>query len=291
MKFRMKNWYIHILVFGFIAIVATGNVFAQKTKKKTTRVAVEYFKDHNKIESLVAILRIKEDRYVPLSDVWVQFYCINDTSKVVLDKIRTNENGEAIFAIENNPKISKDSLGFMSFDIEYIGNTSNKGASRKIKVKQANLEVSFFQKDTIKYIEVSAIDIGLDNQITPIKDLDILFYIKGTFSLLNFGDEKTDENGKIQIPFPVDMPGDTIGVLTIVSKIEEDNTFGTIESRGKINWGIPVKLAEEKHRGLGDTDAPLWMVYTLIILLSTVWLHYSYVIFLIVKIKLMKRTF
>ena len=76
-----------------------------------------------------------------------------------------------------------------------------------------------------------------------------------------------------------------------------DGTLADIEARrslatkenGKINWGIPVPLAEEKRRGLGDTDAPLWMVYTLIILLSAVWFHYLYVIYMIIKIKIVDK--
>lgn len=267
-------------------MIAAGDVFAQKRKKSI--IKVEYFKNHNKTESLVVTLRVKEKQYVPLSDAVVQFYCINDTSNVLLDKINTNEKGQAIIAIDDNPNIFKDTSRFVTFEVEYNGDTTIKGAKSKIAVKQADLEVSFFQKDTIKSIEVNAKEIGLDDQNTPIKDLDISFYIKGTFSLLNFGKEKTDEKGNTKIEFPVHMPGDTAGVLTIVVRIEEEDTYGTIETRGEINWGTPIQLPEEKHRGLGDTDAPLWMVYTLITLLSAVWFHYLYVIFLIVKIKLMK---
>ncbi len=286
----MKNLFKNILILGLVSIIATGNVIAQKKGKKTTRISVEYIKDYRKTESLVVTLRVREKRYVPFNDVEVFFYCINDTSTVLLDRIRTNENGEAIFVIEDNPKITRDPLGLITFEVVYKGNNSIKGAKRTIVIKQASLDVSFFQKDTIKSIEVNVNQLGLDDQITPIKDLEILFYIQGTFSQLKFGKEKTDENGKVIVKFPVDMPGDTLGILTIVAKIEEDDMYGTVESRGKINWGIPVPLAEEKHRGLGDTDAPLWMVYTLIILLSAVWFHYLYVIFLIIKIKLVRRS-
>ena len=38
-------------------------------------------------------------------------------------------------------------------------------------------------------------------------------------------------------------------------------------------------------RGLGDTDAPLWMVYTLITLLSLVWFHYMYIIITVFRIR------
>jgi 5-hydroxyisourate hydrolase-like protein (transthyretin family) len=283
----MKSIFKHILIIGLIAATATGNVFGQKKQKKKARVQVEYIKNYNKSEQLMATLIVKEKRYVPLSDAVIQFYSLNDTSRVLLEKMRTDKDGKAMFNIAaSNPKIFKDTSGVLTFEVEYNGNSAIKGAKRKIAIKQGDLEISFFQKDSIKSIEVNATEIGADDQLIPIEGVNILFYVQGTFSLLNFGKEKTDENGIVHIGFPIDMPGDTTGVLTIVTKIEEDKTFGTVESRGEINWGVPIQPVKEKQRGLGDTDAPLWMVYTLITLLSAVWFHYIYVIFLIVKIKL-----
>jgi len=286
----MKNVYKLILI-SLISIIAIGNVVAQKKpSKKSTKLRLEYVKNFNDEETLVASLIVKEKSYIPLKNVEVLFYSMNDTSSTLLDKIKTNENGQAVFLINNNPSVFKDSLGQISIEVEYQGDEKIKGAKRKIVIKQATLEVSFFQKDTVKYIEVELSEIAANDQIMPIENLGISFYIKGTFSQLNFGKEKTDKNGKVKIEFPIDMPGDTNGVLTIIAKIEEDDMYGTVESRGEINWAVPVPLAQEKQRGLGDTDAPLWMVYTLITLLSAVWFHYLYVVFMIVKIKLTKSS-
>jgi hypothetical protein len=285
----MNNLHRYIVLLGILTLVTASDLVAQKTQKKTTRIALEYIKNYDKTESLVATLRVKDPKYIALNDVVVQFYSVYDTSKILLDKIRTNENGEAIFLLDDNPKILKDTSGVMSFEVEYFGDKSKNSSKRKLSVKQANLEMSFLQKADVKSIEVSANEIGLDGEPIPIEGITLQFYIKGTFSLLNFAKEKTDEDGIVQVEFPVDMPGDTAGVLTIVVKIEENRTFGTIESRGKMNWAIQLEPTKEKQRGLGDTDAPLWMVYTLIILLSAVWFHYFYVIFLIIKIKLANR--
>jgi hypothetical protein len=282
----MNSMIKHILLMSLITVIATANVIAQKKKK--ARVRVEYFKNHNNSGELEATLIVKEKRYLPQRDAVLRFYSINDTSRVFLDKIRTDKDGKAIFTLKDNPKIFKDALGVLTFEVEYNGTSSIEGVRRKIAVKQGDLEISFFQKDSTKSIEVSATEIGLEDQIVPIEDVNILFYVQGTFSLLNFGKEKTDENGIVHMEFPITMPGDTTGVLTIIAKIEEDKTYGTIESLGEINWGIPIQPVKEKQRGLGDTDAPLWMVYTLIILLSAVWFHYFYVIILIVKMKLAK---
>jgi hypothetical protein len=279
----------HILVISLIVTIANGNTLAQTKKKKTARVQVEYFKNHKKPGQLVAKLIVKEKRYLPLSDAVLQFYSINDSSRVLLEKIRTDKNGKALFTIKDNPKIFKDLSGVLTFEVEYNGSTTIKAAKRKISVKQGDLEISFFQKDSIKSIEVRATEFGLEDQIASVEGVNIQFYIQGTFSQLNFGKEKTDENGLAHMDFPIDMPGDTTGTLTIVAKIVEDEMLGTIETRGEINWGKPIAPVREKKRGLGDTDAPLWMVYTLIILLSTVWFHYLYVIFLIIKIKMVGK--
>ena len=282
----MNNLNKYIVILSLLTLITAGNLLAQKTPKKTTRMAVEYVKNYDKTESLVATLRVKDPKYIALSDVVVEFYSVYDTSKVLLDKIRTNNTGEAIFNLEDNSKILKDSTGVMTFEVQYPGDKSTKGSDKTLSVKQANLEVSFFQKENVKSIEVSASEIGTDGENIPLEGIKLKFYIKGTFSLLNFAEEETDRAGKVQVEFPVDMPGDTAGVLTIVVKIEENKTYGSVESRGVMNWAIQLEPMREKQRGLGDTDAPLWMVYTLIILLSAVWFHYFYVIFLIIKIKL-----
>jgi hypothetical protein len=287
----MKYWYKHIIIICFILATSTEHVFSQSTEKKTTRIQVEYVRSYDNTEKLIAVLRIKEERYVPLTNAVVEFYNLNDSNRVLMGKSQTDEKGESPFFINGDHDLFKDSTGQVSFEVEYRGSDTIKGSTRKIKIKQASLEVSFFQKDTVKYIQIDANRFDSNDQIFPLEDQKVQFYIKGMFSLLNIGKEKTDSNGVIIVAFPIDMPGDTSGVLTIVAKVVEDKTYGTIESRGRINWGIPVPPKAEKHRGLGDTDAPLWMVYTLIILLSAVWFHYLYVIYLIVKIKLARKSY
>ena len=276
----------HILIIGLFVFFVAGNALAQK--KKATRIKVGYEKQFNMPGTLVASLLVREKRYEPFSNATVIFYSINDTSKVLIDELKTDSNGLAKLVIAESSNIYKDDAGIMMFEVEYIGTELTKGSSRKTSIKQADLNVSFIKQDEVKFIEVDLQELSLDDQDAPIENVAVLFYIKGTFSLLNLGKEKTDENGKAKIEFPVDMPGDTLGVLTIVAKVEDHDIYGSIESRGEMDWGIPFIQADEKRRGLGDTDAPLWMVYTLITLLSAVWFHYLYVIYMIIKIRLAK---
>jgi hypothetical protein len=50
--------------------------------------------------------------------------------------------------------------------------------------------------------------------------------------------------------------------------------------------GKRLLLEPKQKRGLGDTDAPLWMVYTLLVLLSGVWFHVIYVLGLVIRINI-----
>jgi hypothetical protein len=70
-----------------------------------------------------------------------------------------------------------------------------------------------------------------------------------------------------------------------VAKVEDNEIYGNVEVSGTINWGKPLPPENIIKRGLGDTNAPLWMVYTLIVLLSLVWFHYLYIIFNVFRIR------
>ena len=122
----------------------------------------------------------------------------------------------------------------------------------------------------------------------PVNELKIQFYVPRTFSLLKVG-ESTLSDGSASIDFPVTLPGDSRGGLTIVAKIEDNETYGNLEASGKIDWGKPSPPEIIVKRGLGDTNAPLWMVYTLIVLLSGVWLHVVYIIILIIRINIIGK--
>lgn len=282
----MNIMYKNIFIVSVFLLSAVSHISAQTQTVQKTRLKLEYFKNHDKTKNLIAKITAKKKKNNPLQGVIISFYNINDTAKVLLDNIKTNDKGEALLTLSEQFEIFKNSTGLMSFEVEFEGNDSCTSARKNLSIWEADLEISFFQKNTIKFIEIQASEPGNDNGNIPLEDIEVLFYVKGTFSLLKIGEKETDGSGKAMIEFPTDIPGDTAGVLTIVTKIEEDDDYGTVTAKGEINWGKPIQPVDEKKRGLGDTDAPLWMVYTLIILLSAVWFHYFYVIYQIIMIKL-----
>jgi hypothetical protein len=286
---HMNSGYKPFLMVTLMALISVTGIMAQDTLISSTRIQAAYYKDQDGMERIAAKLLIKAERYEPFANAELQFFAVSDTSNVLLEKITTNDKGEAVYMLKAEDKGYTDSTGLMSFVVEYAGSPTTNDASKDLQVKAAYLKVSFFQEDTSKFISVEAFEKGSDDSPIPIAETEVGLYVKGTFSYFNIAKEVTTPDGKLIVPFPVQMPGDTAGVITIVAKIEDNDVYGNVEAWGEINWARRVPLAVEARRGLGDTDAPLWMVYTLIVLLSAVWLHYAYVIFLIVKIKLAKH--
>lgn len=279
----MDKLWILILVFMFSSSYC---VSAQDKIKRKTRLKVEYLKDFDKKQKIRAIIKVKQKKYRALKGIQLSFYSFDDTSKVLLTKLITNEIGQADIVL-NKEQLLKNERGKAIIEVEFEGNDTCKAARKSVSFKDAFINLSFLQKDSVKYVEVNCRRVNdTIKGTTPLSGELIEFFIKGTFSLLKFGENKTDESGVSMIPFPTDMPGDTLGLITIIAKIIDSEEYGTLQVKGEINWAKPIMPVVENRRGLGDTDAPLWMVYSLIVLLSAVWFHYLFVIIQVIRIKL-----
>ena len=91
--------------------------------------------------------------------------------------------------------------------------------------------------------------------------------------------------------FPTSIIGDSLGNVLVISRLEDHYDYGNVEVSGEIKWAIPKKLltAERPVRELWTPIAPLWMIITLIIMLSGVWGHYIYAIIQLIKIRRSKN--
>jgi hypothetical protein len=120
------------------------------------------------------------------------------------------------------------------------------------------IQLSFSVEDSIKYLTAQVNEYAKDSIGAPIEDLDLYLYVQRTFSRLPIGDyfNTTDENGRVKIEFPHDLPGDTAGNVVVIASIEEDENIEAAERSKVAGFGIPANIdPAENKRSLAAASA------------------------------------
>lgn len=227
-----------------------------------------------------------DDKRVYIQNTTVQVSVINESEKTLLGSAVTNTKGKAIFEINPGKSIPIDKDGYFSFEIRYNGDQKYNVVSKTVHVKDLFMEISFPHKDSVNNVQVRVSAMNEKGVKEAVQDIPVEFYIKRLFCLFKFGGEKTDASGLCTVEFPKNFPGDTTGKVVVVAKVLDNEIYGTVGSSLDFKGAKPLILEPKQKRGLGDTDAPLWMVYTLLVLLSGVWINVFYVIGLVIRINI-----
>jgi len=284
---RLKKIYPIILILaiipGFIPTILAEELI-------NPRLGASYVKltDGTKRISLSLSASI-DDKRVNIENAPLQISAVNESEKTFLGTVVTDQKGKAFLDIKSGTSIPEDKEGNYTFDIRFEGNQKFNIASKTVHVKDVYMEISFSEKDSIKNVLVKVYTINEKGAKAAVQDVPVEFYIRRLFCLYRFGGEKTDSSGLCTAEFPKNMPGDTLGKVIVVAKILENDIYGTVETVRTFTGGKLLIIEPKAKRGLGDTDAPLWMVYTLLILLSGVWLHVLYVIGLVIRINIIGK--
>jgi hypothetical protein len=271
-----------------ILLLISNMIFAQDDKPLRIYLDIMcYQKDTGKDLRATVRARIGENRKImPVAEIPINFYNITDSSEVLLGTASSDEEGVAIFTITRDRDLFWNKESGYSFSTSFDGNEKFRKASKNISIKEAKIEITFSEIDSTRIISAKAYEIDpSDSKRMPLNGIDLSFYVPGTFSLYKIGEGELND-GVCNVDFPVTLPGDSEGNLTVIARIEESDDYGFVEGSSTKDWGmVRENFVLEEKRGLGDTDAPLWMVYTLIVLLSAVWIHYIYVFVVIYLIK------
>lgn len=158
------------------------------------------------------------------------------------------------------------------------------------EMKDARIALTFEEgEDSGKRITANV----TDAEGNPVEELDLFFFVKRTFSLLPIGDafNTTDEEGKVSVVFPEDLPGDKEGNVTIVVKIMESDLYNDLTVEEVKNWGmIPEYDYSEEERSLWATsaNAPWSLVLSTSLLILATWYIYWHIIYVLYKISKVK---
>jgi len=267
-----------------ILLFFSTSVAAHAEDPVRSRLKLEFLNQSGTRMLNVKLTSKKDDQTIPLEGMEVNFFVQGEKDKVSLGKASTDEAGKATFTLPAKLDAPRNKEGKYSYSASYAGNKDYQASESSADIMDVFMKITFSQKDSTKLINLCAVEITAKGDSVPIEGSTAIFYVPRTFSSLKIGEQPV-KAGHADLDFPVTLPGDSLGNLPIVAKFEDNEKYGNAEISGSMAWGKPLAPMVIIKRGLGDTNAPLWMVYTLIVLLSLVWFHFSYAIFTIFRIR------
>lgn len=277
--FKIFRSLFFLLLFAGTTIL---RVDAQKTEAETE---FKYLKNSDNSRTLTYSVKYKKDDgdLKPAEGIPVLF---KSGDHDVLATVATDYKGIATYNIPADRNLAFENDNKLKFTATIVNNNLVENKSDELSMKDIEIQMDFQIVDSVKKIFFKAFEIGAKGERKPIAKTDINFYVPRMFSLLKITDGSFGEDGTGEIEFPSGIPGDSLGNITVIGRIEENADYANVEKRQVIAWGKATDYHIPRfQRALWTAVAPTWMIITLTILLFGVWAHYAFVVYKLWKIK------
>ena len=167
-------------------------------------------------------------------------------------------------------------------------NKSNEKASDELKI--VSIKLNAIETDSSKKL-IATVSTLNGNSIAGV---EIHFYVQRKFGLLPIDSDisSTDESGNCTVEFPMNLPGDSLGNIIAIAKIEESELYKNTETHKTLHWGIPVRINHSRQqRALwaARANAPIYLIIIVNCLIIGVWFVIFYIIYQLYTVKKIGR--
>ncbi|NNF34609.1 MAG: hypothetical protein HKN68_10895 [Saprospiraceae bacterium] len=256
-------------------------------EKKDVRMSLDFHRINNNQLRLIARIRTKVGRsYVPVDRVNIGFYKNEVSEENLIGTSESKENGEVKIDFEG----VADSSLWDNYIAVLTNNPDYNDEEEEVEVLRSIMEIEVSEIDSLRMVEVYVGSLDSSGVPVPAEEVEVRLFVERLFGLLPIGEgDYTDESGKIEFEFPMDLPGDENGMLTIVAGVEDHEDFGNLMLIEEIKWGVPISLEEEKAPDIWlaspTSNASIVLVITTNILLLIIYGVIGYMIYLLMKIR------
>ena len=205
-----------------------------------------------------------------------------------MSKTLLNNEGEGIFIFPSWFGALADSVHEYIFIVKMNADPKYQDAEEQITIADAKVKLEYSGEDSVKTLAAS-ISGWKDQAYIPLANAELKLCIKRTFNFLPFGEigASTDSSGMISGELPLDLPGNANRTITLAARLEDDDTYGTVEVTKDVPWAILPKANPLRGRTLwspGD-NAPLLLVISSVTIIIIIWGTIFYLVSLLFKIK------
>jgi hypothetical protein len=295
----------YILVSIFIIILSMPHTFivAQDTKGTAVATGKHDFKmrlnpvSSNGIRSVEVVLsKYENGKTLPVDNLSTPLLLyVNEIKKYdpatgtgLISKARVNKEGEATLEFPVNFNKITSNVHAFTFIVKTVSDPIYQDMEEVVTVNDAKATIEYNGKDSIKTMTAHLYE-WKDNAYVPVPEAELKLCIKRTFNYLPMGDEGTTtaETGMISAEVPNDVPGNSDGTITLAARLEEHDSYGTLEVTQNVPWSVLPKKNPERGRTLwspGD-NAPWLLVITSLTIIIIIWGTIIYLIYLLIQVK------
>jgi hypothetical protein len=262
-----------------------------------TLLSISYFLPANNVPYLEVTTKKKVGRkFEPVKNVPLNIYFDEVEQKNLLGKVITDTIGKGRIGLPPSFKSTWDSVDEFKFLAQSDSSAGKEALSADVTIKKAILTVDTTSVDGVRTV-IGELKEKNGDALVPVKDVDMQLSIKRMLGNLPVGDEATytsDSTGVSSAEFKRDsIPGDEKGDITLVAEVDDNDTYGTLITEKRINWGKTIEHPKNffAQRTLWSTrsETPIWLLLTVSSIVIGIWGTIIYLLFQILKIKKMGR--
>ncbi|HWH62358.1 MAG TPA: hypothetical protein VNS50_03760 [Ginsengibacter sp.] len=296
----MKMYRHHKFIIFATLLLATSveTINAQDSAAASpTMLSVSYFLPATNVPYLEVTTKKKVGRkFEPVKNIRLNIYYNEAEQKNLLGQVTTDSIGKGRIGLPPSFKNTWESLDEFKFLAQSDSSAGQEPLSADITIKKAILSVDTTSLDGVRTV-IGELKEKNGNAWVPVKDIDMNLSIKRMLGNLSAGDEPvytSDSTGVSSAEFKRDsIPGDEKGNITLVAKVDDNDTYGTLVTEKTVNWGRAINPPKDffAQRTLWSTshETPIWLLFTVWPIVIGIWGTMIYLVFQVVKIKKMGR--
>lgn len=291
--------YYKLITLMFLFGVLIETMHAQDSAALSpTLLSMSYFMPANNVPYLEVTTKKKTGRkFEPVNNIPVNIFFGEAESKNLLGNVITDAMGKGRIGLSPSFKNAWDSLSEFKFVAEAKSTTGQAPLTTDITIKKAILKIDTTSEDGTRIVTAELKEQSGSNWVA-VKNIDMKLSVKRMLGNLSVGDEDvftSDSTGQARGEYKRDsLPGDEKGNIILVAKVDDNDTYGTLVTEKKVNWGTQVEPAKNffAQRTLWSTRlrTPLWLLITVYSIVILVWGTIIYLVFQLIKIKKLGKT-
>jgi hypothetical protein len=286
-KMKKTNFILTAILLICLPFLLVKNpVWAQK---KESSLQLSFLKKADQSKNILLTVKARNEagKFAPAPNASLSIFIKSNEEWLLIKTLISDLGGKASMKLADD--LPMDNEKYFSIMAKIENDSRYEDAEEELRVKESRLTLLLDPTDTNRILTATVTQTGNDGEPMPVQEAEVKFYVERLFGKMPVGEEfvvATDAAGKATYALPKNIPSsDTLGNLTIVAVIENNETFGTVESNASAKWGVPLQWEKDPFpRALWEPRAPPAMILFFAIVFGGIWLTYFFVIFQLIKV-------